>query len=136
LIDKGERGLDAIIIYFSIISQYSQGMMEQVVANRQAGNAWVSLPMDLPKTDGYIAVLDCNELENIWWVENPNGVWESMLVVDCARPLETDGAAEWFLENNIAMEIDYETAVRWGTVGKGINASWAKSFPVGLTLER
>jgi hypothetical protein len=128
--------LDAIIIYFSIISQYREGIMEQVIANRQSGSAWVSLPMNLPRTDGYIAVRDCNELENIWWVKSPNGIWESMLVVDCARPAGTDGAAEWMDDENVAMEVDYETAVRWGTVGRGIWAEWAKSFPAGPTLER
>ena len=111
--------------------------MEQVIANRQSGNAWVSLPMDLPRTDGFIAVHDCALLGDIWWVENPiTKVWESMLVVDCARPAGTDGAAEWMIKNDVAMEVDYETAVRWGTIGKGIKASWAKSFPAGPTLTR
>ena len=134
LVDKGERSLDAIIVYFSIISQYREGIMEQVIANRQSGNAWVSLPMDLPRTDGYIAVKDCALLGDIWWVENPNGVWESMLIVDCARP--GDGAAEWMEENNVAMEVDYETAERWGTLGRGIWAHWSTAYPEGPMLER
>ena len=125
--------MDAIIIYFSIISQYSEGMMLQVIENRQSGNAWVSLPEVLPRTDGYIAVLDCAELENVWWVENPDGVWESMLIVDCAR--KNDGTPEWFLENNVAMEVDYQTAERWGTVGKLVKARWAKSCPAGCLGE-
>lgn len=118
------------IIAFALISQYSQGMMELVIENRQNGNAWVSLPNVLPKTDGFIAVQDCSELENIWWVENPQTkVWESMLIVDCARPEGTDGASEWMAENNIAMEVDYETARRWETIGSLISARWSESFP-------
>ena len=137
LVDKGERSLDAIIVYFSIISQYREGIMEQVIANRQSGNAWVSLPMDLPRTDGYIAVQDCRELENIWWVENPVTMeWESMLVVDCARPPGTDLAYERMNENNVAMEVDYETAERWGTLGRGIWAHWSTAYPEGPMLER
>jgi len=125
-----------ILIYFSVISQYRKGMMEQVIANRQSGNAWVALPTQLPETDGYIAVYDCSEIGNIWWVESPNGIWESMLIVDCAMPRGTDGAAEWMEENNVAMEVDYQTAVRWGTVGRGVKAHWAKEYPIGVRLER
>ena len=136
LVDKGRRGLEAIIIYFSVISQYRAGIMEMVIENRQSGNAWVSLPRDLPRTDGWIAVQDCALLGDIWWVENPNGVWESMLIVDCARPPDTDLAYEWMEEENVAMEVDYQTAVRWGTVGKGIKALWSKKYPTGPMLER
>ena len=110
--------------------------MEQVIANRQSGNTWVSLPMDLLRTDGYIAVRDCALIGDIWWVENPKGIWESMLIVDCARPAGTDGAAEWMEEENVAMEVDYETAKRWDTVGHGLWAEWSKSYPEGLMLER
>lgn len=111
--------------------------MEQVIANRQSGNAWVSLPADLPRTDGFIAVHDCALLGDIWWVENPiTKVWESMLIVDCARPAGTDGAAEWMEENDVAMEVDYETARRWGTIGHGIWSNWSKAYPTGPMLER
>ena len=122
--------MDAIIIYLSIISQYREGMMERVIENRQSGNAWVMLPLELPKTDGWIAVRDCDRLEDIWWVENPVTMeWESMLIVDCARPPETDGAVEWMLENNVAMEVDYQTAERWGAIGKLTKARWSESYP-------
>jgi len=126
-----------ILMYYSMISQYREGIIEQVIANRQSGNAWVSLPLDLPKTNGYIAVLDCSKLEDVWWVKNPDGEWESMLIVDCARPYGTDGAAEWMLEHNIAMEVDYETAKRWGKIGRGFGAWWTDRHPIELHgLER
>jgi len=41
-------------------------------------------------------------------------------VADCAMPPGTDGAYEWMTENNILVEVDYETAERWGSVGGGI----------------
>lgn len=41
-----------------------------------------------------------------------------MLVVDCAQA--GDGTVEWMRENNVVLEVDYQTAVRWGTVGRGI----------------
>jgi hypothetical protein len=117
-----------ILIFFSLVSQYSPGMMEQVIVNRQTGNAWVSLPQVLPLTDGYIAVKDCAELGNIWWAQNPvNEQWESFLIVDCAAP--NDGTIEWMDRYSIAFEVDYETAVRWNTVGRGVYVSWAKENP-------
>ena len=106
--------------------------MRQVLENRQNGTAWVSLPDNVPRTDGYIAVLDCDELGNIWWVQNPQGQWESMLVVDCACP--GDGTTEWMIENNVALEIDYQTALRWDRVGQGFMTYWSKQNPIGKML--
>ena len=111
-----------IILLASIIaSQYSPGMMDLVVANRQSGNAWVHLPDDLPVVDGYIAVLNCDQLGETLWIK-PDGmnVWEKHLIVDCSRPPRTDGTYEWMEDNNIGIEVSYETAVRWGAVGRGI----------------
>jgi len=40
------------------------------------------------------------------------------VVADCSMPPGTDGAYEWMTNNNIVGEIDYDTAVRWGVVGR------------------
>jgi hypothetical protein len=37
-------------------------------------------------------------------------------VADCAGP----DAVDWMAANGILLEVGYETAVRWGTVGRGI----------------
>lgn len=125
-----------IIIVLSVISQYSPGVMETVVDNRQSGKAWVGLPENLPETDGFIAVRDCSEIGSVWYVQNPNnGNWESFLVADCAMPTGTDGAAEWMEENNVAMEVGYKTAERWGMVGRGFKTCWTKTKPQGMALE-
>ena len=117
-----------LIIFLSIASQYGPGTMEMVVENRQNGNAWVSLPVETPDVDGFIAVQDCENLGDTWYIQNPiNGKWESFWIVDCARP--GDGSAAWMEENNIAMEVDYQSAVRWNTVGRGIKVKWAKENP-------
>lgn len=122
--------LPIIIIITSLASQYSPGTAQQVIENRQSGNAWASLPRVLPETDGYIAVQECGELGDIWWIQNPlTDVWESFLVIDCSMPAGTDGTIEWMKENDIAMEVDYETAVRWETVGGGVWVSWTKQNP-------
>lgn len=106
------------IITSSIASQYSPGVMQEVITNRQSGNAWVMLPTDTPSVHGYIAVLDCEHLGETWLLR-PEGkeVWESFWVVDCAGDERT---RQWMLDNNITVELDHETAHRWGYPGIGV----------------
>jgi hypothetical protein len=47
-----------------------------------------------------------------------------MLVVDCAGI--QDGGYDWMVRNGIVAEIDYESAVAWGTVGRGIRVDILK----------
>lgn len=103
------------IIVTGWASQYAPGKMESVVAVRQAGRTAHDLPTILPPTDGYIAVLDCAHIGEIWHIEHA-GIVESFLVVDCAGHTAT---RQWMTRNNILVEVDYETAVRWQTVGRG-----------------
>lgn len=107
------------IILFAFASHYSDGIMETVLYNRQNGHAWVSLPTDLPAHDGLIAVRDCRHLGEVWTIR-PVGLpdWERHLVIDCARPAGTDGSREWMTRHNIAVEVSYATAKRWGNVGE------------------
>ena len=125
-----------LLLFVALTSQYSPGTMEQVIENRQNGNAWVSLPKSLPKTDGYLAVMDCGTLGDIWYAQNPIvGNWEKFVVVDCVMPAGTDGAIEWMERHRIFGEVDHETAERWDTVGRGINVVWANHNP-GMSIER
>lgn len=122
--------LATLAILTGTASQYDPGVMETVVANRQAGLTAHDLPNPLPAVDGYIAVLDCEEIGNLWLVR-PAGstIWEVFLVADCAGDhLRPDGltAAEWMLTNDILLELDYQTAVRWHTVGRGIEIEAAR----------
>jgi hypothetical protein len=108
--------LGLILTFYA--SHYSDGIMAQVLHNRQTGNAWVSMPMDLPAHDGLIAVRDCEHLGEVWLLR-PAGwtTWERHLVVDCARPPGTDGAYE-FMSSGIGVEVSYATALRWENDGK------------------
>lgn len=92
------------------LSQYSQGTMEMVVSNRG---------MDGIYADGFIAVRDCKHIGKVMWLR-PIGQmdWERFVVADCSMPPGTDGAYEWMTDNRIVGEVDYETAVRWGVVGR------------------
>lgn len=142
-------GVLFLVILAGVGSQYSPGVMEQVVANRQAGDAWVSLPAELPDVDGYIAVADCAELGQVWWIRPRDsacvgqpgcelgggcevgprpGQWERHLVVDCAAP--DDGTLEWMAANNVVLEVSYETAERWQVVGRGVGIDVGKRVEI------
>jgi hypothetical protein len=122
--------ISILIIYFSIASQYSQGTMKRVLLARQeCTNVWVCLPENAPVTDGLIAVKECDALGEIWYIKSPKGNWESFYVVDCAMPSNTDGAIEWMETYGIDLEIDYETAKRWGTIGRGLHVQYTKMNP-------
>ncbi|RLI90182.1 MAG: hypothetical protein DRO89_06270, partial [Candidatus Altiarchaeales archaeon] len=92
------------------------GVMDDVIAVRQAGATSMNLPETLPTTDGFIAVEDCSRIGEIVWMRHGGGDWESFLVADCSGHAET---TDWMKRNGICAEVDYETAARWGVVGRG-----------------
>jgi len=110
-----------VVVATGLVSQYAPGVMEKVIKNRQS---WGQLPEILPDVAGYIAVVDCSALGEVWLLR-PRGTqtWGRFLVVDCAGPqLRPDGktGGQWMLDNNIFAEVGYRTAKDWGTIGRGI----------------
>ena len=97
-------------------SQYGPGVMELVIQNRQVIK---SLPRELPQVDGYIAVYNCNHIGSVWRINN-----ERFLVADCAGD---DSTRWWMWWNGIDVEVDYQTALRWHTVGTGHEVTICKS---------
>lgn len=91
-----------------IASQYASGVMNQVIHNRQAMH---QLPAVLPDVRGYVAVIDCGRIGEVLQV---NG--EPMLAVDCTNDSRT---IAWMQNNNILIEMDFDTAKRLGTIGRG-----------------
>lgn len=107
-----------VIIASGIASQYAPGVMESVIAVRQAGRTAYTLPAQLPSVDGYIAVLDCAEIGNIWTLRNTeSGAVERFLVADCAGD---DATREWMQRGSVLVEVDAATARRWDAVGRGV----------------
>jgi len=98
-------------------SQYAPGVMDTVVLQRQA---WGQLPADLSGYDGFVARPLAEEIGDTVYLR-PAGQteWEQFLVVDCGCPQ----GREWMLSNDILVEVDYETAVRWDTVGRGLRVA-------------
>lgn len=107
-----------------IASQYAPGVMEKTIAVRQIpGKTAYTVPQDLSKYDGFIAMESCAELGNEYYVKPVESIqWELFLVVDCSGHSST---SEWMKRNNIIIEVDYETAKRWDTVGNGIQVEMA-----------
>lgn len=105
-------------------SQYDPGVFKGVVKMRQARRTAMDLPNRLPDVNGFIAVVDCSKIGQVWRVR-PVGEWQwrEMLVADCAGPhLREDGLTgrQWMILFGVVIEADYETALEWGTVGRGI----------------
>lgn len=94
-------------------SQYGADVMIHTI---EARIGWNHLPADvLDRYEVFGAVADCSKIGDEFWV-NYNGVWEKGIVTDCAG---NDGTPQWMEENRVVVEVDYETAVRWGIVGRG-----------------
>lgn len=105
-------------------SQYASGVMHRVTEYRQRHG---QIAQDVSAYDGFIAVLECDDIGKEYWLR-PAGseAWDFVLAVDCASPYdqqsETDlrSGRAWMISENVCAEVDYETAVRWDTVGRMI----------------
>jgi hypothetical protein len=131
-----------------VASQYGRGRMMSNVRVRQSGRTAQGLPTPLPEADVYFAALDCRDIGK-WFKIRRVGAdekgrthpWESAYATDCAglrdgglgfmlwnrhTPMTQRQANLWLerVERGqytpvYVAEVDYETAVRWGTLGRG-----------------
>ena len=136
------------MVLTGMASQYGQGRMEATIKVRQAGRTAFGLPDPLPPADVYFATLDCRDVGRQFEIRrtgvdaegNPYA-WESALATDCAglrdggigfmlfnrhTPMSQRAAEEWLrrvaageYQPVFVAEVDYATAVRWNTVGRG-----------------
>jgi len=129
----------AFLILTGWASQYGPGVAERVIAVRQGGRTAATLPANLPEVDGFIAVRECPDIGGIWLLR-PEGAqtWERFLVIDCAsrsdHQSEQDPRSgwEWMVGGGIVAEVDFETAKRWGTIGRGIRVEYIPDWPKGM----
>jgi len=96
-----------VVLLSGFASQYSRSTFERVIANRQK---WGQL-VDAPKTDGYVAVEDCRRVGEVLYLRPVGGEWERFLIADCAGG---EATRQWMRRNRIVVEVDTETAKRWG----------------------
>jgi hypothetical protein len=97
-----------------VASRYDPGVFEhRAIPNHQR---YGHLPSRLP-VDRYNALADCSRVGDVVLVCYEGRCWNA-LVADCAGI--ADGGLAWMQTNGIAGEVDYETAVDYGCVGKHI----------------
>ena len=99
-------------------SQYAPNVMDRVVRVRQSGRTAMDLPTSLPAVDGFVAMEDCAMVGEIVFIR-PKGEshWDSFLVADCSGHAETSA---WMERNNILVELGYNSAKRYDTIGRGL----------------
>lgn len=114
--------LAAFLSYITIdvghAAYYNPGVMEQVVAVRQAG--WTANPLleELPPVIGFVAVKDCDRIGQMVALWHELEGWTfPYLVSDCANKLEKHDLE--LERKGIIVEIDHNTAARWQVLGLG-----------------
>jgi len=101
--------LVALALMFHIetghVAYYADGVMEQVVAVRQAGWTAGDLPVELPPVIGFVARPHCDEIGRIVWLLWDDGDLEGpFLVSDCADVISGD--LKRMLKRGIVAEVD------------------------------
>jgi len=125
-------GIICAQIFVGGASQYAPGVMDRVVELRQK---WGQLPDDLSQYDGAVAVPECLNIgTDLWCRPVGSKTWEHFIAADCGSKSdsrESDGLSgwEWMVTHNMLIEVDYETAVRWDTVGKMIEVECTYRSP-------
>lgn len=101
---------------------YDDGIMEGVIYVRQNCDTWGDLDAEIPPVIGYVAVNDCAELGGLVWLWHEAALSTALpelagpyWVVDCRAEQDVTAAER----KNIVVEVDYNTARRWGVVGFG-----------------
>jgi hypothetical protein len=93
-------------------SHYDDGVMDATIRVRQGYN---QLPQNVSSWSGYVARPRCTEVGNTVWLWMPDtNQWEAFLVTDCARRDNGDGALSWMEDNNILVELDWQSRLRFG----------------------
>lgn len=105
-----------VVIASGTASQYANGVAERTIRVRQTARVAMPLPLDLPNVNGYIAVLECEHIGEVWQLRFNGGNVGDYLVIDCTGDEQT---RRWMIDNSIILEVDHQTAVRYGFVGIG-----------------
>ncbi len=99
----------AMIIASGIATRYDPGVMDEVVENR---TRWGHLDPDA-QVAGYVALLDCDRLGELVWLQAPGGrVLGPVMVADCAQDAHRDG----LLDRGIVVDLSWELALVLGVV--------------------
>jgi len=104
-----------ISITYGHAAYYADGVMEGVVYVRQHSDTWATLPVGIPPVIGFVAVDDCTEIGTLVWLWHEEELAGPYWVADCRAASDIALAGR----KGIIVEVDYNTAKRWGTIGYG-----------------
>ena len=107
----------AAILVSGLATRYDPMTMDAVVANRIL---YGQIPDqdEQPWHKGYVALLDCDHLGRLVWLEQGDRVDGPYLVADCAAAQDRDR----LMGLGWAVDLSWEVAVEWGVlddVGRG-----------------
>lgn len=106
-------------------SAYAEGVMEDVIAWRNATGTWRHPPrFDWYQSHGAVATNDCAEVGLMATLVAPGGREYRVLVADCGGD-EPGAGAHWMRENNIVAELDWRLWER-------LTAAHGRPLEVGL----
>lgn len=115
------------LLLIGYASQYAPTVAERTIRVRQTQP--VTYPLGaIPNVDGYAVTQECKDVGSIILLR-PHGweTWETFWVIDCASktsgsPRPGESSHQWMKRGyrnlEILVEVDYQTAVRWQTVGR------------------
>lgn len=100
--------------YHGWASQYGSNTVTDVTLEARQG--WGHLPEDVSMYDGFVATESCDHIGKEMYLYREGIGLEFFAVFDCSGHAST---TRWMKANNILVEIDHRTAVRWDVVGEG-----------------
>lgn len=113
-----------LLLIVGFASRYDDGVMRATIKARiEMGQL---SDHQVAQYDGYVAVEDCGQIgQPLWVLINDgrhylsgelvdDGRWQKVLITDCARRDDGDGAKSWMAENGILIEMDYNLAAKYG----------------------
>lgn len=122
--------LPILLLVTGLTSRYDVGVMQ---ATLEARIGWGELSRhQVQQYDGFAAMADCSLIgSSVWLMINDGrhyvtgelvdgGRWQRVLVADCARRDNGDGALDWMTSNGILTEIDGVLAGRYGFAHLGV----------------
>lgn len=120
------------VIHRGQASQFDAGVMEDVIATRQAGRTAKTLPDPIPSyVEGFAAGRDCADVGQVVIMRRPGYPWRVMMIADC--PAAGDGTLAWMIAGDIYFEIDYQTRMAWEVPYKrACSIEWGAFIPEGI----
>ncbi len=98
----------ALAIAAGTATRYDPGVMQAVVANR---TAFGQLDLGV-EPEGYVALLDCDLLGRLVWLQAGQRIDGPYAVADCAAAAHRPALED----RGVAVDLSWEVALEWGVI--------------------